>query len=50
MHLYPYRTGTSPVPTRNSLFITQIEAFAETLNTTGGVENTLLTGEEWMAF
>src|SRR5262244_1527397 len=33
-----------------SLLITQIEAFPETLNTTGGVKNTLMTGEEWMAF
>jgi hypothetical protein len=35
---------------RNGLFITQTEAFAETLNTTGRVENALLTGKEWMAF
>jgi hypothetical protein len=36
--------------TRRLFRLTQAETLAEALNTTGGVKNTLLTGEEWMAF
>src|SRR6266516_1164869 len=32
------------------LFFLQIEAFAETLYSTSGIKNTLLSTEEWMAF
>jgi hypothetical protein len=43
---YPYTIPCNNI--RCKLFFLQVEAFAEALHTTSGVENTLLPGEEWV--